>query len=847
MNREDLSYEEDILRNPYSFKTWWFYLEFKHDAAPEVRNLIFERALSKLPRSYKLWFKYINERMAQVKDLCVTDVAYEQVNSTYERALVHMHKMPRIWKEYLVFLSSQKLITRCRHTFDKALRALPITQHVRWVWPAYIGFVKECGVNETAIRVYRRYLKIAPEEVEDFVDFLSSSGAIDEAATNLAELVSDDRFISHNGKSKHDLWTELLKLITKNPREVKSLNVDAVIRSGIKRYAHEVGNLYNALADYYIRLGLFEKARDVYEEGITSVNSVRDFSIVFDSYTKYEESLLTARMEAMAEEEEMSEDSDDEDQIDIDLRLLRLDALVARRPILLSDVLLRQNPHNVNEWLKRVALFKEQPVQAIRTYTEAVTTVDPQQATGKPHLLWISFARFYERHGDLDNARVIFQKASEVNFKSVDALASIWCAYGEMELRHRCYDRALKLLKEALVVPPVSINQFRNNKEKIPVQKKLHKSTKLWSFYVDMEENLGTLQSCKSAYNQMISLEVVTPQIIIGYAQYMEESKYFEESFRVYEKGVALFEYPHVYPIWLCYLRKFIARYQGTKIERTRDLFEQAVQGVPPEHAHVLYLLYAKFEEDHGMARRAMNVYDRCCTVLEPKDKAKMYKIYINRTAEFFGVTKTREVYEQAIRAIPDDHLIAICLSYADLERKLGEIERARAIYTFGSQFANPTNDEDYWKVWHTFEVNFGNQQTFREMLRVHRSVQAQFSQVNMMTASLVKPGGVRRMEDEEDKKEEKAPPAKASRKRPAPSSSSADAAIAAGEAARAALEGKKTPPQLTRARTPEPMDTEEAPLKDASIEQVQVPDAVFGIAEGNVGALERLRRANAQ
>ena len=36
------------------------------------------------------------------------------------------------------------------------------------------------------------------------------------------------------------------------------------------------------------------------------------------------------------------------------------------------------------------------------------------QAVGKVHTLWTAFARFYERHGDLDNARVIFDKATQV-------------------------------------------------------------------------------------------------------------------------------------------------------------------------------------------------------------------------------------------------------------------------------------------------------------------------------------------------------------------------------------------------------------------------------------------------
>lgn len=36
------------------------------------------------------------------------------------------------------------------------------------------------------------------------------------------------------------------------------------------------------------------------------------------------------------------------------------------------------------------------------------------QAIGKPHSLWCAFAKFYEKHGDVVNARVIFDKATQV-------------------------------------------------------------------------------------------------------------------------------------------------------------------------------------------------------------------------------------------------------------------------------------------------------------------------------------------------------------------------------------------------------------------------------------------------
>lgn len=109
--------------------------------------------------SYKLWSQYLKHRVNQVKDRCITDPLFEVVNNAFERALVFMHKMPRIWIEYCTLMADQGYITRTRHIFDRSLRALPITQHHR-IWPLYIEFVKKHNVHETAIRVFRRYLKV---------------------------------------------------------------------------------------------------------------------------------------------------------------------------------------------------------------------------------------------------------------------------------------------------------------------------------------------------------------------------------------------------------------------------------------------------------------------------------------------------------------------------------------------------------------------------------------------------------------------------------------------------------------------------------------------------------------
>ena len=151
---------------------------------------------------------------------------------------------------YLSSLTDQRLLTRARRTFDRALRALPVTQHDR-VWPLYLKLVSLPGVPvETSFRVYRRYLVFDPSHVEDFIDFLLQSNRWQEAADRLASVLNDDSFYSIKGKTKHQLWLELCDLLTKHATEISGLKVDPIIRGGICKFTDEVGQLWTSLGDF---------------------------------------------------------------------------------------------------------------------------------------------------------------------------------------------------------------------------------------------------------------------------------------------------------------------------------------------------------------------------------------------------------------------------------------------------------------------------------------------------------------------------------------------------------------------------------------------------------------------
>ena len=67
----------------------------------------------------------------------------------------------------------------------------------------------------------------------------------------------------------------------------------------------------------------------------------------------------------------------------------------------------------------------------------------------------------------------------------------------------------------------------------------------MWSFYVDLEESLGTVETTKAVYDKILELRIANAQIIVNYAAFLEENKYFEESFKVCTRV----SYPHIQPL----------------------------------------------------------------------------------------------------------------------------------------------------------------------------------------------------------------------------------------------------------------------------------------------------------
>ena len=150
------------------FRAWWNAIQALSFDSYEERAVLYQRSLHYLPGSYKLWYNFLRESKKYVKKSALeSDEKGKSLNEVvcdlFERALTYMSKMPKVWLDYAKFLSNQcRSISQTRAVYDRALLALPVTQH-QLIWDQALDWA--CSQEEytaTACHLYRRYIELRP-------------------------------------------------------------------------------------------------------------------------------------------------------------------------------------------------------------------------------------------------------------------------------------------------------------------------------------------------------------------------------------------------------------------------------------------------------------------------------------------------------------------------------------------------------------------------------------------------------------------------------------------------------------------------------------------------------------
>ena len=754
----------DNIQNPYNFKSWWDTLSSSKEAPFSIRKKIYLVSLHYLPGSYKLWFNYLKEEREYVKsNYRLPNKNYDEINHIHEQALIYMMKMPVIWINYIQFLIEQNLITKTKIIFNKALQAIPITQHKK-LWDIYIPWIESLsGCHKSKIEIFNRYIKFNPDYKEKFINFLIGIKEFNLAIHLIIDILNDENFYSKENKSQYYYWIMLCQIINNYPEFLdltkynKELTIDKVIRHGIKKYTDEVGNLWVTLANYYIKMGLIEKAREIFEEALEKILTVRDFSLIFNAYLNFEQEMMKQNLFNKNEEDindlELSNNngdkklnetefnelenalinlkikeigninddddensdninnSDNDSQNELNLKkfnFIRVNNLLQRRPFLLNSTILRRNPNNVSEWLKRIELMKEKKdFNLIKNlYEESLNTIKINEAYGKLSELYISYANFYEENNNIKKANEIYYKGCNLNFKKTEENINLWCLWVEMNIRQKKYKDAYNIIK---YICTNNVNKYY----------KYNKNIKLWSLYVDLEMNLNKNNEKQIIYiyNKMIEYKIANIETIFNFIIYLEKINNYDKIYNIYEQSLELFSWPNAYDICICYLVDFINHYKNEKIEIFRDIIQNII--ILSGHLKIFYYIYAFYEEKYGLYNHCLDILKEASQNVKEEEKPEIHSVIIAKSAKYFGIGKIRLAFDDAMNNLEKSYVLEIGLKYISIEIKLKEINRARGIFKYLGKLFNPDNKEykeEFWEMWDNFEKLYGDTITYQEM-----------------------------------------------------------------------------------------------------------------------------------
>ncbi|KAI9898961.1 hypothetical protein N3K66_005422 [Trichothecium roseum] len=235
------------------------------------------------------------------------------------------------------------------------------------------------------------------------------------------------------------------------------------------------------------------------------------------------------------------------------------------------EELVRENPSNYDTWFDYAGLEEESgnPDRVREVYERAVANVPPSQE--KRHwrryiFLWIFYAIWEEMEGkDPARTRQIYKTCLDLIPHKSFTFAKIWLLAAQFEIRQGELTAARKLLGRSLGTCP---------------------KDKLYSGYVDLERRLFEFVRCRTLYEKHIEFNPANCQTWIRFAEL--------------ERGL-------------------------DDLDRTRAIFELAVQQAQLDMPELLWKAYIDFEEEEGEYERTRELYER---LLDKTDHVKVWISY---------------------------------------------------------------------------------------------------------------------------------------------------------------------------------------------------------------------------
>ncbi|TLS27641.1 hypothetical protein PpBr36_05211 [Pyricularia pennisetigena] len=323
---------------------------------------------------------------------------------------------------------------------------------------------------------------------------------------------------------------------------------------------------------------------------------------------------------------------------------------------------------------------------------------------------WIKWSKFEEEYGTSDRVREVFERAIEELSKYGDEFVEerLFIAYARYEAKLHDLDRARAIYKFGL--------------ENLPRSKAmlLHKE------YTTFEKQYGdkegvedvVLSKRRRHYEDLVRENPKNYDVWFDYARLEESSGDIDRTREVYEKAIAQVPPTQAKRHWrrYIYLWIFFALWEETEAknpERARQVYDTCLKLIPHRTFTFakVWMHKAHFEIRQGDLAAARKTLGRAIGMC-PKDR--LFKGYIEMEQKLYEFGRCRILYEKHIAYNPAN--CSTWVKWAELERGLDDLDRARAILDMG--IAQPVLDmpEVVWKSYIDFEEEEGEYEKTRSL-----------------------------------------------------------------------------------------------------------------------------------
>ncbi|KAF9696105.1 hypothetical protein EKO04_006004 [Ascochyta lentis] len=367
-------------------------------------------------------------------------------------------------------------------------------------------------------------------------------------------------------------------------------------------------------------------------------------------------------------------------------------------------------------WLRYIeAEMKHRNINHARNLLDRAVTILP-----RVDKLWYKYVYMEETLGNIDGARSVFER-----WVQWEPEESAWSSYIKLEKRHGEFERARAIFERFTVVHPEPKNwikwaKFEEENGTSDLVRDVYGTAvetlgdefmdeKLFMAYAKFEARLKETERARAIYKFALDRMPRSKSVNLHKAFTTFEKQYGDRDGiedvvlskrRVhYEEQIK--ENPKNYDAWIDFAR--LEETSGNT-DRVRDVYERAIAQIPPtqEKRHwrryiYLWLFYAVYEESVTKdITRTRQIYQECIRLIPHKrfTFAKLWLQFASFEIRQYQLTAARKLLGQAIGMCPKDKLFK---GYIELEMKLFEFTRCRQLYTKWIEF-NGSNTQTWIK-----------------------------------------------------------------------------------------------------------------------------------------------------